>query len=787
MWSDPSVRMSSVQTGSSRSKLSVPRTFDFPATVAGVITTLAITAALLATGPRSAYGQAVQVTAAAAQNLPGQQTAAATDRREPITWDHVFGINRISVGGSSPVRYTWISDDDYIVRESSGWKRIVARTGESASWYDETRLAEKLQMVEGVSPADAKSMASGAWKHVLHELRIVVFERADSLIRISLDGEQLAVVKGIPSGAELASLSPTGSAVAFIHQNELWSASFQTGEVRRLTHDASEHVRNGKADWVYFEEVYSRKWDAFRWSPDGTKLLFQQFDDTHVPQFSVTDQTLVQPVTEVEHFPKAGENNPLVRLGIVSCDGGPVTWVNTDHWSPTDLIISYFDWLPNSSAVYWYAQNRVQSWLDVVQSDVSDGRSAALLRDQTGAWVDNPGALTVLKDGSFLMFSERTGWRHLYRVSADGQTCTPVTSGDWEVRWLLSVNEDQQFAIVAGTRDSHIAENLYRVSLKPESHEVLRLSPEDGHHSANVSLRGGMFVDSWSSLQQPTAIVLRDALGNEVKRLHEPVAVPHDEYRFGKVELRDLPMADGSKTAAIFVLPPDFDETKTYPVWLMTYGGPHYPGVKNAFSGRLMEQLLANLGIVVIRFDPRSASGYGAKSAWLAYKQLGVEETRDLVSVCDWLDNQSWVDETRIGMSGHSYGGYFTSYAMTHCKKLCAGIAGAPVTDWANYDTIYTERFMLTPQENPDGYRKSSVVNAASSLHGRLLLLHGLMDDNVHPSNSLQLMHQLQRSNRQFEVMFYPTARHGLFGSHYEKLTFNFIVEAMGKPDAIRR
>ena len=193
---------------------------------------------------------------------------------------------------------------------------------------------------------------------------------------------------------------------------------------------------------------------------------------------------------------------------------------------------------------------------------------------------------------------------------------------------------------------------------------------------------------------------------------------------------------------------------------------------------------MANLGIVVITFDPRTASGYGAKSAWQAYRNLGVEETKDLESVCDWLANQSWVNTSRIGMSGHSYGGYFVAYAMTHSDKLSAGISGAPVTDWAHYDTIYTERFMSTPRDNPAGYKQSSVVEAAANLHGRLLILHGLKDDNVHPENTIQLAHALQNANKQFELMLYPTSRHSISGSHYEKLLFNFIVDAMGKPEA---
>lgn len=707
------------------------------------------------------------------------------DSREPITYDHVYGSNRISLGGFPSTRVTWIDDEHYIQRESSGWQKVNAKNGESSAWYNKELLATALQKIEGVSESDAKKMADGGWIESLNEKRIVVYRQKERLIRTTLDGTETAIVSGMPTEIELTSLSPTGSGLAFIRGNELWVADFQSGQVRQLTHDSGPDVRNGKADWVYFEEVYNRKWQAYRWSPDGQKLAWQQFDDRAVPSFQVSDHTEVTQTFESEHFPKAGEKNPNVRLGIVSIDGGDPTWIDTSAYPVDDLILTHFNWLPDSSAVYWYAQNRIQSWLDVLTSSSVDGSSKVLFRDQTSAWVDNPLDVTFLADGSFLFFSDRSGWRHLYRVSADGMQVTPVTTGEWEVRELHAVSADEAFVIVTGTRDSHIAENIYSVSLRPDG-AVVRLSPDDGSHTATVSRHGDYLVDSWSSLTRPVKVVVRDSTGKEIRVLNEPAAIAADKYRFGTVELKEVPMADGSATAAIFVYPPDFDPKTKYPVWLRTYAGPHYPSVRNAWNSRLADHLLANLGIVVITFDPRTASGYGAKSAWLAYKQLGVEETKDLVSLCDWLDQQGWADVSRIGLSGHSYGGYFTSYAMTHCDKLCAGIAGAPVTDWANYDTIYTERFMSTPQDNKDGYNTSSVVSAASKLHGRLLLLHGLKDDNVHPENSIQLVHALQESNKQFDVMFYPKSRHGIFGSHYNKLMFNFMVEAMGKPEAKR-
>ena len=241
-----------------------------------------------------------------------------------------------------------------------------------------------------------------------------------------------------------------------------------------------------------------------------------------------------------------------------------------------------------------------------------------------------------------------------------------------------------------------------------------------------------------------------------------------------------MPLADGAHTAAIVVYPPDFNALLSHPIWIRIYGGPRSPTVSDTWHASLADHLLASHGIIVIRFDPRTAGGHGAIGAWKAHGQLGVEETRDVESLCKWLAAQVWADQSRIGMSGHSYGGFLTSYVMTHSDCLTAGIAGSAVTDWANYDTIYTERYMGTPQENPKGYRKSSVVASAADLHGRLLLVHGLQDDNVHPANTFQLIRALQNANKTFHLMVYPSARHGIHNQHFQRLKYNFILESLG-------
>jgi dipeptidyl-peptidase-4 len=251
-------------------------------------------------------------------------------------------------------------------------------------------------------------------------------------------------------------------------------------------------------------------------------------------------------------------------------------------------------------------------------------------------------------------------------------------------------------------------------------------------------------------------------------------------FRFGKYERVKVPLADGFVLDGAVTYPPDFDPKKKYPVWLFTYAGPHMPSLSDEWGGgHLMEQALAASGIITFRVDPRSASGKGVVSAWTCYKQLGVQELKDLEGAVAWLAKNPAVDATRVGIGGHSYGGFMAAYALTHSKVFSAGIASGPVTDWRLYDSIYTERYMLTPRENPLGYEKSSCVAAAKDLSGKLLIVHGMMDDNVHAQNSAQFADALQRANKDFEMMFYPQARHGIHGAHYLKLQVEFIRRAM--------
>jgi dipeptidyl-peptidase-4 len=421
-------------------------------------------------------------------------------------------------------------------------------------------------------------------------------------------------------------------------------------------------------------------------------------------------------------------------------------------------------------------QDRAQTWLDFRTARPGEERSESRFRLTTEAWVDNPGPAWWVGDEIFLL-AEHSGWRHLYAFDVNTKDMRAVTQGDWEVEDVDRVDEESGWIYIAATTRSAIAGDWHRVRL--DGSEQQRLSRRRGTHRIDMAPKGDLAVCSWSTSEDAGDMRLIDADGRTLRVIDSRPSHVLEEFELGEFRHVQIPAADGFVLEGTLTFPPDFDASRRYPVWLLTYAGPHAPTVYNAGGPRMQRHMLANLGLIVFQLDPRSASTKGAESTWTAYRQLGVQELADLERGVDWLMRLSYVDGERIGLQGHSYGGFMTAFALTHSKRFAAGIAGSPVTDWRNYDSIYTERYMDTPQENAAGYDRSSVVKAAGDLHGRLLLLHGLMDENVHPQNTIQLMHALQEAGKDFEVMFYPRMRHGLNGDHYNRLIVDFITDAL--------
>lgn len=717
-----------------------------------------------------------------------QTPESSSEAIKTVTPELLYGDAPPNFDGSfpDPGSIRWLSDETYMQAREDNWYQIDAKSGRAELLFDGNRIRAALSEALDENPGVAKQLWRQIQPGATEDASVAIVEHRGDLYQVDL--EQARVQRLTWSGAdeELGELSPDGKWVAYVRDFNLFSRPASEGDERRLTRGGTRWKRFGKADWVYFEEVYDRSWRGFQFSPDSKQIALMEFNDSPVSQYRVIDPMTPRSIVETERYPKAGDPIPRVRLGIVPVAGGPLEWVELPDYSPDNLIITRFGWLPDASGLYLLLQDRAQQWMDFVRYDLKSHDLQQVCRERSEYWVGDPGPVHFLKDGSWIVRSDRDGWRHIYRISADGKTQAAVTQGPWEVTQILSVDEPGGWIYFLATKDSHLASNLYRARI--DSRQLERLTLEAGSHRVRISPGHKLFVDVASHLRSPAKAKLRSVDGTWHRVLDSNPVRDLTRYRLSPIEYLEVPISADFRMPCTMVKPLDFDLQKKYPVWIMTYGGPHFPSVSDSWSGYRVafDQMLAGMGIIAFRCDPRSASGRGAKSAWTAYRQLGVVEAQDLERLADWLADQPYIDAERLGLSGYSYGGFLTAYTLTHSKKFAAGIAGGPVTDWRNYDAFYTERYMNTPQENPDGYAASSVVAAAAQLHGQLLLIHGGMDDNVHLQNTLQLAQKLQQADIPFEMMIYPTSRHGIHSPHYNRVFLDFIRRTMLHEDGER-
>jgi dipeptidyl-peptidase-4 len=506
-----------------------------------------------------------------------------------------------------------------------------------------------------------------------------------------------------------------------------------------------------------------------------------RLDESVVPEYTVADDIPYHPDLEVTGYPIAGDPLPRVDLGIVAAAGGNVRWLDHFEYSPAEYLISRVDWSADSKAVVYQLQNREQTWLDLRSADPDSGANKLLFRETTDAWVSVLGPPHWLKDGSFLWLSERDGNQHIYHVTQDGKKVVPVTSGPWDVATFHGVDEQNEWIYFSAAKDNGTSTQGFRTRL--DGRQLTCLTPGMGSHVLRFNDTYTHFIHTRSATNLLPATCVRRADGKPLHAIDPNLDDRLKYYKIREPEFVQVPARDGLKLDGMIIKPYDFDTDRKYPVLCYVYSGPQSPTVRNRWGGStyLWHQMLAQQGYVIWMCDNRSASTKGARYAWKSHRNLGREELKDIEDGLSWLKQHPWIDADRIGIWGWSYGGYMTSYALTHSSSFKVGIAGAPVTDWRNYDAIYTERYMGLPQRNPSGYRESSAVAAADRLSGRLLLIHGAMDDNVHISNTLQLAYALQNAGKQFDIMLYPRNRHGITdpsqSRHLRELMTRFIVE----------
>ena len=706
-----------------------------------------------------------------------------------LSIDDIFDpVKRVNFNGSTPT-VRWLTDGNHYLLTNESSRRDVPRlqkvdaaTGESVPFFDAAKMQAAFASLPGITADNARQLANRGNYNLNPAETAVLINWSNDLFYYEFGSDRAIRLTSNPEEEIGEEFSRDGRMISFVRDNNLYveDLGMQRRE-RALTRDGSAKILNGRLDWVYQEELYGRgNFGAYWWSPDSTTIAFLRFDETPVPQFTVVDNIPYNPNIEVTPYPKAGDPNPLVTLGVVNAAGGDIHWVDTFKYQPADLLISRVGWTPDSKKVVYQAQNREQTFLDVNFADPRDGKSTNIIHETSKAWVainENP---IWLKDGSFIWASERDGWEHLYHYSADGKLLRRITDGKWEITSIQGVDEEKGFIYFTSTEHSHIAPQAYRVKL--DGSGLTRLTMTEGSHRVDLSPANNYFIDVWSDVNTPSQVRLYDATGKLVRVVAENKVDALKQYKLGTAELLQVKTRDGFVMEAMMIKPPDFDARKKYPVMSFTYSGPHAPQVKNAWGSQtyMWHQLLAQKGYIIWICDNRTASGKGVESTWPVYKNFGELELRDLEDGLTWLKSQPYVDGSRIGMWGWSYGGFMTSYALTHSQSFKIGIAGGTVADWRDYDSIYTERYMQTPQDNPEGYKKSSPVNAAKNLHGKLLLIHGAIDDNVHTQNTMQFVYELQKAGKQFQLMLYPKSRHGvtdpLLLKHLRQMMTDFIV-----------
>jgi dipeptidyl-peptidase-4 len=700
---------------------------------------------------------------------------------------------RVDFTGSPQTALRWLDDGTYLQtrRTATGieWLRIAAATGTSSPLFDRARLESALAALPGISPEVARRGASDPTFNLKYSAAFVVLD--DDLYHYDFGSTIASRLTNAAGSEDEPTFSPDGRWVAFVRDNNLRVVEVATRQERALTTDGSPDVLNGKLDWLYQEEIYGRgRFRGYWWSPDSARLAFLRLDERPVPEYTVVDDIPYRPTVEVTDYPKAGDANPHATLGIASLSDAGVTWVDLASYPIDDRLIVEVDWVPDSSALLFQVQDREQRRLDLNLVDVGSERPRRVLQETTSAWVNVNGNPVWLRDGTFLWLSERSGFKHLYRYRRDGTLVQAVTNGSWEIRTFHGVDEDRGFVYFEAGMERNIDTDVYRVGL--DGSGLTRLSRSAGTHRARFSPSYSLYLDMWSSATMPTQVRLHGADGAEIRVIDANDVPALREYRLSVPEFLEVRTRDGFVMDAMMIKPPNFDSSRRYPVYQFTYAGPGTPSVRNSWGGStyLYHQLLAQQGIIVWILDNRSASGKGAASQWPVYQNLGALELRDLEDGVAWLRRQPYVDASRIALHGWSYGGFMTAYALTHSTSWAAGIVGAPVTDWRNYDTVYTERYMRTPQNNADGYRQSAPRFAADKLQGRLLLIHGGIDDNVHRQNSEQFVYELQRAGKTFELMIYPRQRHGIsdprLNEHLRQTMFDFITRALGADTAPR-
>ena len=581
-----------------------------------------------------------------------------------------------------------------------------------------------------------------------------------------------------------ATFSPDGSKVAFVRLNNLYMVDLATMTEKQITTDGKwNHIINGACDWVYEEEFSFAR--AFQWSPDSKKIAFYTFDETKVPEYNMQTWGKLYPTDYKYKYPKAGEANSIVMISIFHLTDNKTTKV--DIGKETDQYIPRIRWTNDANILSLNRLNRLQNKMEILHANANTGKTDVILTEESKTYVDVENfaddVYYLTDNKSFVMSSEKDGFKHLYEYDMTGKLIRQITTGNWEVADFYGIDEKSKTLYFTSMEMSNIERQLFSISLDGKLKK--QLSNEKGMNSANFSKDFKYYILQNSTASTPLKVSLHKAPTGQLVKVLEDNAVLSkklEEYNIAPKEFMTIKTSENIELNAWMIKPTDFDPKKKYPVFMFLYGGPGSQQVLNQFDGSnfMWFQHLAQKGYIVACVDNRGTGGKGADFKKSTYLNLGKLEVKDQIEAAKYWGSLPYVDKTRIGIFGWSYGGYMSSNCLFQGGDYFkTAIAVAPVTNWRFYDTIYTERFLRTPQENATGYDENSPVTYASKLKGNFLLIHGTGDDNVHFQNSISLEDALIKANKQFSSFYYPNKNHGIYGGntrlHLYTMMTNFL------------
>ncbi len=609
------------------------------------------------------------------------------------------------------------------------------------------------------------------YRHSTREFNYVYDRTKRTIATLSKAGKQ-----------RYATFSPDATKVAFVRDNNIFVKDLTTMQEYQVTHDGKvNQIINGATDWVYEEEFGFTR--AFFWSPDSKKIAFYRFDERRVKEFSMPTYGGLYPDEYRFKYPKAGEQNSLVSIHVYHLESKRT--VDMETRSHDDQYIPRIKWTHDPEKLSVLRMNRHQNHLELLLANVADGKTSLLLEEKNKAYLEITDDLTFLKDQKhFIWTSEKSGYNHIYLYDMQGKLVRQITNGDYDVTLFYGVDENKNSLYYQSAEVSPLERHIYSIQLDGKGKS--QLSKEKGMHHAQFTDSFAFYIDQFSNHKTPTVVSVYNNEGGLVRVIED-----NEELKerltglklLGK-EFFSFKTSDNVQLNGWMIKPTNFDEKKKYPVFMFVYGGPGSQTVKDAWGGNnyLWYEYLARQGYLVVSVDNRGTGGRGEAFKKVTYLKLGEYELKDQIEAAKHLASLDYVDRSRIGIFGWSYGGYMSSLCITRAAEIFKmAIAVAPVTHWKFYDTIYTERYMRTPQENESGYENGSPLNYAGSLEGKYLLIHGTADDNVHFQNSVEMVTSLTRANKHFDLFFYPDKNHSIRGGNarmhiYTKMT-DFILE----------